>query len=158
MSYWTRIQLRHAPWSYHSMRLSQRVSFPHRFPASAAPPAPQYKAKHPSVCRDVTNGELTTYEADALVFAVGVTGMQKIVQANPSLGSRPEFQRMMNLRGIDVVSTRLWLSKRVKTQFPANVLAGFDENMGSTYFNLNDLQARSHRRCTCCEFTRTTGL
>lgn len=93
-------------------------------------------------CRDVTTGETTTFEADALVFAVGVTGMQKIVQGNPALGARPEFRRMMNLRGIDVVSTRLWLDKRVATQFPANVLAGFDDNMGSTYFNLNDLQAR----------------
>ena len=95
-----------------------------------------------SPCRDVTSGETTTHEADALVFAVGITGMQKIVQANPTLGSRPEFRRMMNLRGIDVVSTRLWLDKRIDTQFPANVLAGFEDNMGSTYFNLNDLQVR----------------
>jgi hypothetical protein len=83
---------------------------------------------------------MVTYDTDAIVFAVGVTGMQKIVQANPALGSRPEFRRMMNLRGIDVVSTRLWLDKRIETQFPANVLAGFEDNMGSTYFNLNDLQ------------------
>lgn len=101
----------------------------------------------------MTTGKLITYKADALVFAVGVTGMQKIVQANPSLGTRPEFQRMMNLRGIDVVSTRLWLDKKLETQFPANVLAGFDENMGSTYFNLNDLQVRSHHCCTSCEFS-----
>ena len=88
----------------------------------------------------MATGETTTYEADALVFAVGTTGMQKIIQANPALGRRPEFRRIMNLRGIDVVSTRLWLDKRVSTQFPANVLAGFEDNMGSTYFNLNDLQ------------------
>ena len=98
--------------------------------------------RHTPRCRDVSTGETTTFETDALVFAVGVTGMQKIVQANPALGTRPEFRRMMNLRGIDVVSTRLWLDKRVATQFPANVLAGFDDNMGSTYFNLNELQAR----------------
>jgi hypothetical protein len=96
-----------------------------------------------ALCRDVATGEIVTHETDAVVFAVGITGMQKIVRANPALGSRPEFRRMMNLRGIDVVSTRLWLDKRVATQFPANVLAGFDENMGSTYFNLNDLHVRS---------------
>lgn len=79
---------------------------------------------------------------DAVVFAVGVTGMQKIVAANPALGARADFRRIMNLQGLDVVSTRLWLDRRVETQFPANVLAGFDDDMGSTYFNLNDLHVR----------------
>jgi uncharacterized protein with NAD-binding domain and iron-sulfur cluster len=92
-----------------------------------------------SPCRDLRTKETVTYEADALVFAVGITGMQKIIRANPALGARDEFRRVMNLRGIDVVSTRLWLDKRVSTQYPANVLAGFDNDMGSTYFNLNDL-------------------
>lgn len=103
-------------------------------------------------CRDITTGEDVTHEADALVFAVGVTGMQKLVQASPALGKLPEFQRIMNLRGVDVVSTRLWLDKRVQTQFPANVLAGFDESMGSTYFNLNDLHVCYHP--TCCELNQ----
>lgn len=79
------------------------------------------------------------------MFAVGITGMQKIIQANPGLGGLPEMRRIMNLRGIDVVSTRFWLDARVDTQFPANVLAGFDNNMGSTYFNLNDLQVSTLR-------------
>jgi hypothetical protein len=93
-----------------------------------------------SICRNVQTGEASRFEADALVFAVGITGMQKIIQANARLGEQPDMRRIMNLRGIDVVSTRLWLDERVDTQFPANVLAGFDNNMGSTYFNLNDLQ------------------
>lgn len=93
--------------------------------------------------RDLKTKNTVTYEADALVFAVGITGMQKIIRANTALGSRDEFRRVMNLRGIDVVSTRLWLDKRVSTQYPANVLAGFDDDMGSTYFNLNDLHVRS---------------
>lgn len=95
-----------------------------------------------ATCRELSTGEIIEHKADAVVFAVGVTGMQKIVQANPVLGSKPDFSRIMNLRGLDVVSTRLWLDKRVPTQFPANVLAGFDQTMGSTYFNLNDLHVR----------------
>lgn len=93
-------------------------------------------------CRDVKTGEVEEREVDAVVFAVGVTGMQKIVAANPALGARADFRRIMNLQGLDVVSTRLWLDRRVETQFPANVLAGFDDDMGSTYFNLNDLHVR----------------
>jgi uncharacterized protein with NAD-binding domain and iron-sulfur cluster len=106
------------------------------------------------VCRDVQSGDTTKHEADALVFAVGITGMQKIVQANPALGQRPEFRRMMNLRGIDVVSTRLWLDRRINTQHPANVLAGFDDDMGSTYFNLTDLQVCLYQGVPPCVFGR----
>lgn len=93
-------------------------------------------------CRDTKTGERIERDVDAVVFAVGVTGMQKIVSANPALGDRADFRRIMNLQGLDVVSTRLWLDRRVPTQFPANVLAGFDDDMGSTYFNLNDLHVR----------------
>ena len=32
------------------------------------------------------------------------------------------------------------LDQKIQTQFPANVLSGFDDTMGSTYFNLNELQ------------------
>lgn len=92
--------------------------------------------------RDTATGDLVTHETDALVLAVGVTAMQRIVQANRALAARPEFARIMNLRGVDVVSVRVWLDRRVATQFPANVLAGFDESMGATYFNLNDLHVR----------------
>eukprot|EP00892_Ulva_mutabilis_P003924 jgi/Ulvmu1/1903/UM012_0062.1 len=91
------------------------------------------------VARNTATGETVEHAVDAVVFAVGVTGMQKIVSANPALGDRADFRRVMNLQGLDVVSTRLWLDRRVPTQFPANVLAGFDDDMGSTYFNLNDL-------------------
>lgn len=118
-------------------------------------------------CRDLKTKKAVTYEADALVFAVGITGMQKIIRANNTLGSRDEFRRVMNLRGIDVVSTRLWLDKRVATQYPANVLAGFDDDMGSTYFNLNDLHVRQPScspvspcllLCDCLLLCRPVGL
>lgn len=46
----------------------------------------------------------------------------------------------MNLRAIDVIATRLWFDKVVKTRYPANVLSGFEATAGATFFNLNDLQ------------------
>ena len=39
-----------------------------------------------------------------------------------------------------VILCRLWFDKRVSMRFPANVLSGFDDTMGSTFFDLNDLQ------------------
>lgn len=48
----------------------------------------------------------------------------------------------MNLTGLDVIATRLWFDRRIVSQFPANVLSGFDDRMGSTWFNLNELQVR----------------
>ena len=46
----------------------------------------------------------------------------------------------MNLKGLDVISTRLWLDQSLPTRFPANVLAGFEPGVGGTYFNLTELQ------------------
>jgi hypothetical protein len=48
----------------------------------------------------------------------------------------------MNLRSIDVIATRLWFDKLVRTRYPANVLSGFESSAGATFFNLNDLQVR----------------
>lgn len=39
-----------------------------------------------------------------------------------------------------MILRRLWFDKRVCMRFPANVLSGFDDTMGSTFFNLCDLQ------------------
>lgn len=68
--------------------------------------------------------------------------MQKLVAGCPELGERAEFARIANLRSIDCIATRLWFDRRVATQFPANVLSGFEECTGGTWFNLNDLQVR----------------
>ena len=46
----------------------------------------------------------------------------------------------MNLKGLDVIATRLWLDQSLPTKFPANVLAGFEPGVGGTYFNLSELQ------------------
>lgn len=34
--------------------------------------------------------------------------MQKLVQSSPVLAERREFQNIMNLKGLDVIATRLW--------------------------------------------------
>ena len=38
-------------------------------------------------------------------------GMQKIAGGSPALASRPEFAAISNLRGIDVIATRLWFDR-----------------------------------------------
>lgn len=67
-------------------------------------------------------------------------GMKKLISSCPALGVRPEFRGIMNLKGLDVISTRLWLDQSLPTRFPANVLAGFEPGVGGTYFNLTELQ------------------
>jgi hypothetical protein len=66
--------------------------------------------------------------------------MQRLVSSCTALAAREEFRRIGNLRSIDCVATRLWFDRHVPTQFPANVLSGFEECTGATWFNLNDLQ------------------
>ena len=66
--------------------------------------------------------------------------MKKLISNCPALGNRPEFRSVMNLKGLDVIATRLWLDQRIPTRFPANVLAGFEAGVGGTYFNLTELQ------------------
>ena len=46
---------------------------------------------------------------------------------------------------IGAVTCRLWFDKRIPMRFPANVLSGFDDTMGSTFFDLNDLQVSTLR-------------
>ena len=69
-----------------------------------------------------------------------VSGMKQLITNCPALGTRPEFRGIMNLKGLDVIATRLWLDQRLPTRFPANVLAGFESDVGGTFFNLTELQ------------------
>lgn len=71
-------------------------------------PAPDGRSIGTVVSRDVTTGQTTSHQADAVVFAIGITGMQKLVQQCRILGERQEFRNVMNLRAIDVIATRLW--------------------------------------------------
>jgi uncharacterized protein with NAD-binding domain and iron-sulfur cluster len=79
------------------------------------------------------------FEADAVIFAVGVTGMQKIVSGSPTLRNRREFRDLMNLGAIDVMATRLWFDRKIEIPRPSNACFGFQATTGWTFFDLNAL-------------------
>jgi uncharacterized protein with NAD-binding domain and iron-sulfur cluster len=79
------------------------------------------------------------FDADAVIFAVGVTGMKKIVANSPSLQSREEFRNLNNLGAIDVLATRLWFDRQINIPRPSNACFGFDDTTGWTFFDLNAL-------------------
>ncbi len=80
------------------------------------------------------------FAADAVIFAVGITGMKKIVASSPSLQSRAEFRNVTNLGGIDVLAVRLWFDRKINIPLPSNACFGFDDTTGWTFFDLNALQ------------------
>lgn len=50
------------------------------------------------VSRDAATGQEERHEADAVVFAISIAGMQRLVQATPVLAERREFSNIMNLK------------------------------------------------------------
>ncbi|MBW4628171.1 MAG: FAD-dependent oxidoreductase [Brasilonema octagenarum HA4186-MV1] len=85
----------------------------------------------------VCNDEV--FDADALVFAVGISGMKKILSSSPSLQKRDEFRNVSNLGAIDVLATRLWFDRKISIKRPSNACFGFDRTTGWTFFDLNAL-------------------
>ncbi|CEJ44382.1 Amine oxidase [Umezakia ovalisporum] len=79
------------------------------------------------------------FDADAVIFAVGVTGMKKIVANSPTLQGREEFRNLNNLGAIDVLATRLWFDRKIQVPRPSNACFGFDATTGWTFFDLNAL-------------------
>ncbi|BAZ49477.1 amine oxidase [Nostoc sp. NIES-4103] len=79
------------------------------------------------------------FDADAVIFAVGITGMKKIVSTSASLQSREEFRNLSNLGAIDVLATRLWFDRKINIPRPSNACFGFDATTGWTFFDLNAL-------------------
>lgn len=79
------------------------------------------------------------FAADAVIFAVGVSGMQKIVGSSASLLSRKEFQNISNLGAVDVLATRLWFDRKIVIPRPSNACFGFNATTGWTFFDLNAL-------------------
>lgn len=79
------------------------------------------------------------FAADAIIFAVGISGMQKIISSSPSLQSHQEFRDVMNLGAIDVLATRLWLDRKIEIPRPSNACFGFNATTGWTFFDLNAL-------------------
>ncbi|MCU0544215.1 MAG: FAD-dependent oxidoreductase [Oscillatoriaceae cyanobacterium Prado104] len=80
-----------------------------------------------------------TFDAGAVIFAVGVTGMQKIISSSPALQNRKEFRDVMNLGAVDVLATRLWFDKKIDIPLPSNACFGFSSTTGWTFFDLNAL-------------------
>jgi uncharacterized protein with NAD-binding domain and iron-sulfur cluster len=79
------------------------------------------------------------FEADAVIFSVGITGMKKIVEGSPTLSRQQEFRNLRNLGGIDVLAMRLWFDRKVTVPRPSNACFGFDATTGWTFFDLNAL-------------------
>lgn len=79
------------------------------------------------------------FDADAVIFAVGVTGMKKIMASSSSLQGRSEFRNLSNLGAIDVLAVRLWFDRKINISRPSNACFGFDETTGWTFFDLNAL-------------------
>ncbi|MBD2256399.1 FAD-dependent oxidoreductase [Pseudanabaena sp. FACHB-2040] len=80
-----------------------------------------------------------TFEADAVIFAVGITGMKKIAASSPALRRRSEFRNLSNLGAVDVLATRLWFDRKVHITHPSNACFGFHPTTGWTFFDLNAL-------------------
>lgn len=89
--------------------------------------------------KDVATGQVTSFDADAVVFCVGINALKKIVRGSKSLSTCRDFRSVENLRSIDCIATRLWLDRQVPNPTPSNVLAGFEEDVGATFFDLNQL-------------------
>nr|DAD41715.1 TPA_asm: hypothetical protein HUJ06_016037 [Nelumbo nucifera] len=81
--------------------------------------------------------EKERYKADAVVLAIGISSLQKIVINSSVLQSKGEFLRILNLSGIDVLTVRLHLDRKVNIPKACNICCGFDDSSGWTFFDLN---------------------
>ncbi|WP_422387043.1 hydroxysqualene dehydroxylase [Anabaena sphaerica] len=92
------------------------------------------------------------FDADAVIFSVGITGMKKIVASSPSLQNHEEFRNLNNLGAIDVLATRLWFDRKIDIPRPSNACFGFDDTTGWTFFDLNALHDEfKHQKETVVE-------
>jgi len=87
----------------------------------------------------------TIEDIDGIVLALGCKGMQGVISSSPDLARLPTFSKAASLRGIDVISTRIWFDKVVPTRTPANVFSRFEALRGSggTFFMLDQLQGNT---------------
>ena len=102
------------------------------------------KANTVQYTQDGTKHTITN--VDGIILALGCKGMQSVIGASPDLSKLPVFSKAASLKGIDVISTRIWLDTVVETRTPANVFAKFDELRGSggTFFMLDQLQGNTN--------------
>jgi uncharacterized protein with NAD-binding domain and iron-sulfur cluster len=90
------------------------------------------------------DGKISTMDADGIVLALNGKGMASVMENSPDLSQYSTFSKAASLKnGIDVISTRIWLDRYVKTRTPANVFSRFDALRGSggTFFMLDQFQA-----------------
>lgn len=92
---------------------------------------------------DGTTGQIR--DIDGIVLALTCRGMNGVVSASPDLARIPELSNAASLKGIDVISVRLWLDRIVPTRTPANVFSRFSElrGAGGTFFMLDQLHAEN---------------
>lgn len=78
-------------------------------------------------------------DVDGIILALGGRGMQSVLRESPGLA---RYLPNVDGKGIDVMSCRLWLDRKVATRTPANVWANFEElrGAGGTFFMLDQLQ------------------
>lgn len=131
------------PWVQQIEKLGARVLSKHKVTDVIIDSNDQVKGV---VCND------EIFDADAVIFSVGVTGMKKIVSSSPSLQNRPEFRNLNNLGAVDVLATRLWFDRKIHIPRPSNACFGFDDSTGWTFFDLNALHDEfKHERGTVIE-------
>lgn len=101
------------------------------------------KAKSVKYTKDGKEYEIGN--VDGIILALGCKGMESVVKASPDLAKLPTFSKAASLKGIDVISTRIWFDKIVPTRTPANVFAKFEElrGAGGTFFMLDQLQGNT---------------
>jgi hypothetical protein len=51
-----------------------------------------------------------------------------------------DLRGVMGVNCSDVLAVRLWLDQKLPLRSPGNVVAGFDEGVGGTFFQLDSLQ------------------
>eukprot|EP00741_Cyanophora_paradoxa_P002959 tig00000655_g2872.t1 len=78
-------------------------------------------------------------ECDAVVFAVGVSAMQRIVAGSAALRGRPDFRAVSDLRAVDCLATRLWLEGGGPLPHAANACRHPDPSTGFTVFDVGQL-------------------
>ena len=84
------------------------------------------------------------FAADAVISGVSVSGIKKIVASSNNLNRYAQFRNLANLKGIDVLATRLWFDRKIQIPLPSNACFGFDATTGWTFFDLNDLHDEYH--------------
>ncbi|KAM7470946.1 hypothetical protein LguiA_009129 [Lonicera macranthoides] len=79
-------------------------------------------------------------EADTVIFAVGISTLQDVIQHSAALCTREEFLKVLNLASIDLLTVKLRLDKKVNIPNASNACSGFDDSYGWSFFNLNAIR------------------